>query len=65
MKFNKMMTKVLSALIMVSMVGTSVQVPTLAEVTNAGRAIVAGTVEDKAKKDAPGSTRVKGRWSCR
>ena len=35
MKFNKMMTKVLSALIMVSMVGTSVQVPTLAEVTNA------------------------------
>lgn len=44
MKFNKMMTKVLSALIMVSMVGTSVQVPTLAEVTNAGRAIVAGTV---------------------
>lgn len=55
MKFNKMMTKVLSALIMVSMVGTSVQVPTLAEVTNAGRAIVAGTVEDKAK-DASGST---------
>lgn len=54
MKFNKMMTKVLSALIMVSMVGTSVQVPTLAEVTNAGRAIVAGTVEDKAK-DASGS----------
>ena len=46
MKFNKMMTKVLSALIMVSMVGTSVQVPTLAEVTNAGRAIVAGTVEN-------------------
>ena len=44
MKFNKMMTNVLSALIMVSMVGTSVQVPTLAAVTNAGRAIVAGTV---------------------
>lgn len=58
MKFNKMMTKVLSALIMVSMVGTSVQVPTLAEVTNAGRAIVAGTVEDKAK-DASGSTESK------
>ena len=53
-----MMTKVLSALIMVSMVGTSVQVPTLAEVTNAGRAIVAGTVEDKAK-DASGSTESK------
>ena len=52
------MTKVLSALIMVSMVGTSVQVPTLAEVTNAGRAIVAGTVEDKAK-DASGSTESK------
>lgn len=64
MKFNKMMTKVLSALIMVSMVGTSVQVPTLAEVTNAGRAIVAGTVEDKAK-DAFRQHRVKGRWSCR
>ena len=58
MRFNKMMTKVLSALIMVSMVGTSVQVPTLAEVTNAGRAIVAGTVEDKAK-DASGSTESK------
>lgn len=58
MKFNKMMTKVLSALIMVSMVGTSVQVPTLAEVTNAGRAIVAGTTEDKAK-DASGSTESK------
>lgn len=58
MKFNKMMTKVLSALIMVSMVGTSVQVPTLAEVTNAGHAIVAGTVEDKAK-DASGSTESK------
>ena len=40
------------------MVGTSVQVPTLAEVTNAGRAIVAGTVEDKAK-DASGSTESK------
>ena len=53
-----MMTKVLSALIMVSMVGTSVQVPTLAEVTNAGRAIVAGTTEDKAK-DASGSTESK------
>ena len=53
-----MMTKVLSALIMVSMVGTSVQVPTLAEVTNAGRAIVAGTVEDKAK-DASSSTESK------
>ena len=53
-----MMTKVLSALIMVSMVGTSVQVPTLAEVANAGRAIVAGTVEDKAK-DASGSTESK------
>lgn len=53
-----MMTKVLSALIMVSMVGTSVQVPTLAEVTNAGHAIVAGTVEDKAK-DASGSTESK------
>lgn len=58
MRFNKMMTKVLSALIMVSMVGTSVQVPTLAEVANAGRAIVAGTVEDKAK-DASGSTESK------
>lgn len=64
MKFNKMMTKVLSALIMVSMVGTSVQVPTLAEVTNAGRAIVAGTVEDKAKRCFR-QHRVKGRWSCR
>ena len=53
-----MMTKVLLALIMVSMVGTSVQVPTLAEVNNAGRAIVAGTVEGKAK-DASGSTESK------
>ena len=59
MRFNKMMTKVLSALIMVSMVGTSVQVPTLAEVANAGRAIVAGS------KRCFRQHRVKGRWSCR
>ena len=38
MKFNKAMTKFLSALIMASMVGTSVQIPTLAEITNAGQA---------------------------
>lgn len=37
MKFNKAMTKFLSALIMASMVGTSVQIPTLAEITNAGQ----------------------------
>ena len=48
---------------MVSMVGTSVQVPTLAEVTNAGRAIVAGTVEDKAKMLQAAQSQ--GRWSCR
>ena len=35
---------------------------TLAEVTNAGRAIVAGTVEDKAKMLQAAQSR---RWSCR
>ena len=54
MKFNKMMTKILSALIMTSMVGTSVQIPTLAEISGAGQAIIEGTREGFAK-DASGS----------
>ncbi|MCI9086478.1 MAG: hypothetical protein HFE51_08695, partial [Clostridia bacterium] len=58
MKFNKAMTKFLSALIMASMVGTSVQIPTLAEITNAGQAIVDG-VKDNNVKDTEGSTESK------
>ena len=55
MKFNKTMTKILSALIMASMVGTSVQIPTLAEITSAGQAMVDG-MKDNNAKDAGGST---------
>ena len=55
MKFNKMMTKILSVLIMASMVGTSVQMPTLAQISDAGRAIV-DNVKENTATDADGST---------
>ena len=55
MKFNKMMTKILSVLIMASMVGTSVQMPTLAQISDAGHAIV-DNAKGNTALDADGST---------
>ncbi len=52
MKFNKMMTKFLSVLVMASMVGTSVQIPTFAEISGAGQAIIDGTKEGFVKDDS-------------
>ena len=43
MKFSKTMTKILSVLIMASMVGTSVQIPTYAEFSDAAWAIIENT----------------------
>lgn len=55
MKFNRMMTKFLTTLIMVSMVGTSVQIPTMAEIQNAAAIYAESKLEDTVK-DENGST---------
>ena len=49
MKYKKAMTKALSILVMASMLGTSVQIPTYAELTDATKAIL----EDAGRATAP------------
>lgn len=58
MKYNKMMTKLLSGLILVSMAGTSLQIPTYADIMTARQVMADSQKEDNAGKDK-GSTKKK------
>ena len=56
MKYGKIMTKILSVLVMASMIGTSVQMPTLAQIQTASQAIADNAVEMRdAASDGEGS----------